>query len=275
MADPLGRAEVRRALDEDQAARDVTTALLGPRADAPATGAFVCEAACVVAGLPVVETVFAELGAGEAVERRAAEGDRAAPGTVLAVARAPARIVLAAERTALNFLQRLSGIATLTRAAVDAVAGTGAVITDTRKTTPGLRALEKYAVRVGGGQNHRAHLADAVLWKDNHWRLLGSGDLAEALRAAPADRPVTVEVESDDQLEQALRAGVTRILADNLPPERVAEWVRRAGPAVAIEASGGIRPEAARAYALAGARYISIGALTHSVPAVPIRLDVA
>jgi nicotinate-nucleotide pyrophosphorylase (carboxylating) len=175
---------------------------------------------------------------------------------------------------ALNFLQRLSGIATLTRRAVDAVAGTGAVITDTRKTTPGLRALEKYAVRAGGGENHRLSLADAVLWKDNHWELLAhaGGTLGEVLRAVPAGVPVTVEVETEAQLEAALAAGVARVLVDNQPPDRVAAWVRRLGP-VPVEASGGITPETAPAYARAGARYISLGGLTQAAPAAALRLD--
>jgi nicotinate-nucleotide pyrophosphorylase (carboxylating) len=157
---------------------------------------------------------------------------------------------------------------------VDAVAGTGARITHTRKTTPGLRALEISAVTVGGGVENRRSLGDAVLWKDNHWVLLGSGDLAGALRAAPAGLPVMVEVEDDAQLERALAAGVRHILVDNQPPERVAAWARRAGPGVTVQASGGITPETARAYAEAGAHLISIGALTHSAPAAPIRVDV-
>lgn len=273
MADRLGADEVRRALAEDHATDDVTTRLLGEAAERPATGAFVVEEPCVVAGLPVVREVFAQLGAPDALEGRAAEGDRAEAGTVVAVARAPARLLLAGERTALNFLQRLSGIATLTRRAVDAVAGTGAVITDTRKTTPGLRVLEKYAVRVGGGENHRLHLADAILWKDNHWKLLGNAALADVLCRAPGGLPVIVEVESAEQMEEAIEAGAQRILVDNVAPAGLAGWVRRAGPEAAIEASGGIRPETARAHAAAGARYISIGALTHSPPAVAIRFD--
>ena len=148
-------------------------------------------------------------------------------------------------------------------------------ITHTRKTTPGLRAIERYAVTVGGGVENRGSLADAVLWKDNHWALLGEGDLAATLAAAPPDAPVAVEVEDDAQLERALAAGVRHILADNQSPERVAAWVRRAGPGVTVQASGGITPETARAYAEAGATLISIGALTHSAPAAPIRCDIA
>jgi nicotinate-nucleotide pyrophosphorylase (carboxylating) len=205
------------------------------------------------------------------------DGTRAHPNGVIATVRGRARVLLAGERVALNFLQRMSGIATLARRAVDAVAGTGAAVTDTRKTTPGLRALEKYAVRMGGGVNHRLSLADAVLWKDNHWQLLGPSGrpLRDVLAGAPAGLPITVEVESDVQLEAALAAGARRVLVDNQPPDRVAAWVRRAGPGVAIEASGGITPETAAAYAKAGARYISIGALTHSARAVGIRFELS
>jgi nicotinate-nucleotide pyrophosphorylase (carboxylating) len=155
--------------------------------------------------------------------------------------------------------------------------GTGARITHTRKTTPGLRALERYAVTVGGGVENRNSLADAILWKDNHWALLEAGDasLTLAVGNAPPGVPVIVEVETAEQLEQALAAGVRHILADNQPPARIADWVRRAGPAVTIQASGGITAETARAYAKAGATLIAIGALTHSAPAAPIRYEIA
>src|SRR6267378_2476055 len=155
------------------------------------------------------------------------------------------------------------------------VAGTGARITHTRKTTPGLRALERYAVTVGGGVQNRASLADAVLWKDNHWALLGTGDLGAALTSAPSSASVVVEVENVEQLERALAAGVRHILVDNQPAERLAAWLRRAGRGVTVQASGGITPERARAFAEAGAQLIAIGALTHSAPAAPIRCDIA
>jgi nicotinate-nucleotide pyrophosphorylase (carboxylating) len=275
LAEALGADEVRRALAEDAASDDVTTALLGALADTPAVGRFIAEADCVVAGSPVARETFHQIDPAIQYAERIPDGARAGPGDVIATVRGRAGGVLAGERVALNFLQRLSGIATLTRRAVDAVAGTRAQVTDTRKTTPGLRALEKYAVRMGGGVNHRLSLADAVLWKDNHWRLAeaGSRELREMLAAVPPGTPVTVEVETDGQLEAALAAGVRRVLVDNQSPERVAVWVRRAGPDVAIEASGGITPETAAAYARAGARYISIGALTHSARAASIRLD--
>lgn len=275
MVEPLGFEAVRAALAEDRVREDVTTALLGAEADRPATATILAEEPCVVAGLPVAAEVFRQLGLRDAVESIVEDGAAVGAGQRLADVRGPARQLLAGERTALNFLQRLSGIATATRAVVEAVQGTGAIVTDTRKTTPGLRELEKYAVRVGGGENHRAHLAAGVLWKDNHWALLGDAPLAEVLARAPAGVPVVVEAETDEQFAAALDAGVTRILVDNRSPAQVAAWVRKAGTAVAIEASGGIRPDTARAYAEAGARYLSIGALTHSVRAVAIRLDLA
>ena len=271
---PLDRDAVRRALEEDRAADDVTTRLLGAAGRRPACARFVAEGDFVVAGLPTLALVYAELDPEARVAAQCAEGDWVRAGTVLAHVGATATAVLAGERVALNFLQRLSGIATVTRRVVDTVAGTGARITHTRKTTPGLRALEIYAVTMGGGVENRRSLGDAVLWKDNHWALLGSEDLAGALRAAPAGLPLIVEVENDAQLERALAAGVRHILVDNQPPERVAAWVRRTGPEVTIQASGGIRPETARAYAEAGAHLISIGALTHSAQAAPIRVDV-
>lgn len=285
MGDRFGAAEVRAALLEDRAFDDLTTRLLGAAGSRLATGRFVAEERLVVAGLPVVAEVFRQVGEvlGGVPETglRAAEGTLVDSGTVVAEVSGPARVLLAGERTALNFLQRLSGVATLTRRAVDAVAGTGAEIVDTRKTTPGLRELEKYAVRTGGGVNHRMHLADQVLWKDNHWALLEAGPerlsdaLREALAGVPPGVPVTVEVETDEQFQAALRAGVVRILADNRHPDQLARWVREAGPAVAIEASGGIGAGDVRRYAEAGIRCISIGALTHSAPAARVRLDLA
>ena len=268
------RDAVRRALEEDRAADDVTTRLLGAAARRPACARFVAEGRFVVAGLPILALVYAELDPEARVEPLCAEGEWVPAGAVLARAGASAATLLAGERVALNFLQRLSGIATVTRRVVEAVAGTASRVTHTRKTTPGLRALETYAVTVGGGVENRGSLAEAVLWKDNHWSLLGSGDLARALAAARSGLPVVVEVEDDAQLARALAAGVRHILVDNQPPERVAAWVRRAGPDVTIQASGGITPESARAYAEAGAHLIAIGALTHSAAAAPIRADV-
>ena len=276
MAEPLGLEAVRRALAEDAADQDVTTRLLGAAASDGAAGRFVAGGEFVVAGLPVVATVLRELEPEACLDVGAPEGSWARSGDVLAVAAASGQTLLAGERVALNFLQHLSGIATVTRRAVDAVAGTGARITHTRKTTPGLRALERYAVRVGGGVENRASLADAVLWKDNHWALVGHAGrrLRDVLSGAPPGLPIVVEVETEAQLEEALAAGVTHILADNQSPERVAAWVRRAGPGVTIQASGGIVAETAAAYARAGAQLISIGALTHSVSAASINFAI-
>ena len=218
--------------------------------------------------------VFRQLGVRDVLAPQVEDGNEVAAGEVVAEVHGPARLLLAGERTALNFLQRLTGIATATRAAVRAVEGTGAIVTDTRKTTPGLRELEKYAVRMGGGENHRAHLGAAVLWKDNHWALLGRGSLAKALAGVPRGMPVVVEAETEEQFAAALEAGITRILVDNLPSKTVAKWVKRAGREVAIEASGGIGLENVRAYAEAGVRYISMGALTHSVRAIKIRMEI-
>ena len=281
---PFGLLEVRRALAEDRAREDVTTHLLGRAAEQRVEARFIAEGSLVAAGLPILTTVFRELDPRAAVRLMVADGSWADAGTTLAIVSGTARALLAGERVALNFVQRLAGVATLTRRAVDAVRGTPAKITHTRKTTPGLRSLELYAVRIGGGVENRATLAAAVLWKDNHWALLGQNNLslAGALLAVPPDVPVIVEVETDEQLEAALAAGVTHILVDNQPPERVAVWAHRAagagagaGRSVTIQASGGITADTARAYADAGAALIAIGALTHSAPAAPIRCDIS
>jgi len=270
---------VRRALREDRASEDVTTRLLGRAAERPVVARFVAEGRFVVAGLPVAGATVRELDPDvQFPPPESVEGAWVGPGDVIATVRCRAGAILSAERVALNFLQRLSGIATATRRAVDAVAGTSTRITHTRKTTPGMRGLELYAVRAGGGVENRASLADAILWKDNHWALLGrdtrTQSLAETLRGAPAGMPVIVEVESDTQLEEALATGVTHLLVDNQSPERVAEWVKRAGPGITIQASGGITLENIRRYAEAGAALLAIGALTHSVRAAPITCEI-
>jgi nicotinate-nucleotide pyrophosphorylase (carboxylating) len=277
-AAPLGLLEVRRALAEDRARDDVTTRLLGTAADRTGEARFIAEDRVLVAGVPVVAAVYHELDPTATVTAAVAEGSWVDAAATIVTVRGRAGALLAGERVALNFLQRLCGVATLTRRAVDAVRGTRAQITHTRKTTPGLRELEIYAVQVGGGVRNRASLADAILWKDNHWALLGGGrngrSLRDALGAAPQGVPVIVEVESEQQLETALAAGVTHLLVDNQPPERVGAWTHRAGPAVTIQASGGILPSNARAYAEAGASLIAIGALTHSATAAAIRCEI-
>jgi nicotinate-nucleotide pyrophosphorylase (carboxylating) len=276
LADLLGQGEVRRALAEDGARADATTALLGAIGDRLVVAEFIAEGRFVVAGLPVVTAVFEELDSRARVEIRCPDGSWTTAGVILATVRTTARAALGGERVALNFLQHLSGVATLTRHAVDAILGTKAEITHTRKTTPGLRALERYAVRLGGGVENRVSLTESVMWKDNHWMLLdGAGEtLAAVLQRVAPGLPVVVEVENESQFAQTLAAGVRHILADNQTPQQIADWVSRAGPGVRIQASGGITPETVRPYAEAGAALISIGALTHSAPAAAIRFEV-
>lgn len=270
------RAAVQSALREDRAQDDVTTEALGAGARTPATARFIAEERMVVAGLRVVPVTFQELDPSVVVEVIAEEGNWIEAGQVLAVASGPAAGLFAGERVALNFLQRLSGIASATRRVADRIAGTGARVTHTRKTTPGLRVLELYAVVVGGGVINRVSLADQVLWKDNHWSLLGDvAGLGAALGRVASGVSIAVEVESEAQLTAALDAGVTHLLVDNQPPSRLAEWARRAGPRITIQASGGIVEENARGYAEAGAHLLAIGALTHSVRAAGIRCDIA
>ena len=273
---PEWRRYAALALAEDHASHDITTELLEARRRQSAAGVFRAEGDFVMAGLPLVAAVFGELESTAAVVPLVEEGGSVSSGMGLAEVRGSAGTLLAGERVALNYLTRLCGVATVTSRAVEAVAGTGSVITDTRKTTPGLRDLEKYAVRMGGGVNHRATLADAVLWKDNHWALLASagGDLATALRGAPDGVPICVEVETEAQLDAALAAGVQWLLADNQTPETIREWANRLDAGVTLEASGGITPETAGAYARAGAHRISIGSLTYSPDPVSISFEI-
>jgi nicotinate-nucleotide pyrophosphorylase (carboxylating) len=229
----------------------------------------------VVAGLDVAREVFRVLDPAVTWSPEGEEGQRFFPGTVLASVAGRARALLTAERVALNFLQRLSGVATVTRRFTDAVEGTAARIRDTRKTTPLLRFLEKHAVEVGGGVPHRERLDTGVLVKDNHIRLAGSVRQATLRALAGADGlPVEVEVESLEQLEDAITAGAQMVLVDNFTPEQVRAAVRQARGRVPIEASGGIRLDNVRAFAEAGPDFIAIGALTHSAPAVDISMEI-
>lgn len=273
------REEVRRFLREDIGPGDITTAWSVPK-DAGASGLIVARETCVVAGLPLAQAVFAELDGSVATEPLVTDGTAVAPGTHLMRVCGPAAPILSGERLALNLLQRLSGIATITRRYVDAVTGTGASVSDTRKTTPGLRLFEKYAVRMGGGRNHRAGLFDAVLIKDNH--VAASGGIAAALRAVEQnrDRDVTVQIEVDSiaQLTEALDAGARAILLDNMTPAATAQAValvrgRPGGDAIWIESSGGITLRNIRKHAMTGVNTISVGALTHSAPSVDVALD--
>jgi nicotinate-nucleotide pyrophosphorylase (carboxylating) len=265
---------VMAALAEDVGEGDVTTEATVPE-DQRASAAFVAKQDLVVAGLDVAFDVFQAKDAAIVWGARAREGDRFAKGDLIASIEGPARGILTAERVALNFLQRMSGIATLTRRFVDAVVGTKAKIRDTRKTTPLLRALEKHAVEVGGGVPHRSGLHTGVLVKDNHVLLAGS--VGEATRRAVAKAgglQVEIEVDSPAQIEEALSAGAQMLLLDNFTPEQAALAVKQIGGRVPVEISGRVRLENVRAYAEAGADFIAIGALTHSAPAADISLDI-
>jgi len=271
------RRVVTTALAEDlRYGPDATTAATVP-ADAVAVAALTARAPGVLAGLPAVRAVLdAVLGAdGYAVLATRIDGDLLAAGDVALALRAPVRGLLTAERTALNLVCHLSGVATATRVWVDAVAGTGARIRDTRKTLPGLRLLEKYAVRCGGGVNHRLGLGDAVLIKDNHVAAAGSvGAALTAARLHAPDLPCEVEVDTLDQLDEVLALGAELVLLDNFTVADTAEAVRRRGSApTGLESSGGLRLENARAYAEAGVDYLAVGALTHSVMALDLGLD--
>lgn len=270
---------VRAALAEDIGAGDATTDAV-IRADLAATAVISAQAFCVVAGLPLVVAVFAELDRSLEVHPLVADGDVLPPPSTAVRLRGNARSILTGERTALNFLQRLSGIATLTRQFVDAVAGTRATILDTRKTTPTLRQLEKYAVGVGGGQNHRMGLYDAVMIKDNHRAVLDRlgpqalGDAVAAARRATPRLPVIIEADSLAQVDGALAAGADHILLDNMSPDELREAVRVVAGRAKTEASGGVTLQNVRTIAETGVDYISVGALTHSARAVDFSLEV-
>jgi nicotinate-nucleotide pyrophosphorylase (carboxylating) len=268
---------IRAALEEDlRYGPDVTSAATAP-AHARATAEVVAREPGVLAGLPVALAVLDAAGiAPEAAEPLEADGDRISEGTAVLRIEAPLRELLGAERTLLNFLTHLSGIATATRSWADALAGTGCAVRDTRKTLPGLRQLEKYAVRCGGGLNHRMGLGDAALIKDNH--VAAAGGVAQAIKAVRAAAPgLPLEVECDDldQVRQALDAGAELILLDNmgLAALRAAVGLARGYPSVRLEASGGLRLDQARAVAETGVDFVAVGALTHSSPALDLGLD--
>ena len=266
---------VRAALAEDLGrAGDITAQACIP-AEARLSAVFAARKPGVVAGLACARLALAELDPGARFEALVADGDSVAAGAALARVDANARALLSAERTGLNLMGRLSGIATLTRAYVDAVAGTKARIVDTRKTTPGLRALEKYAVRCGGGVNHRFGLDDAILIKDNH--VAACGSVGEAVRRAKAFAghltKVEVEVDSLAQLDEALAEAPDVIMLDNFSLADLAEAVRRTAGRIPLEASGGVNLETVRAIAETGVDVISVGALTHSVGVLDIGLD--
>lgn len=272
------RKNVADALAEDVGRGDLTATLLPESATAQAT--IVTREAMVLAGRPWVDEVYRQLDVAVGIDWQAADADPLHAGAALCRLEGPARSLLTGERTALNFLQTLSGTATVTRAYVDAIAGTGCTLLDTRKTLPGLRAAQKYAVRCGGGRNHRMGLYDAMLIKENHIAAAGgiAAALDEARRNAPG-RPVEIEVESLAQLEEALDAGADWILLDNFSLDELRRAVGLArkrsagtGPAVRLEASGGVDLTTAREIAATGVDFLSVGALTKHVRAVDLSL---
>jgi nicotinate-nucleotide pyrophosphorylase (carboxylating) len=266
---------VHAAIEEDLGGgKDVTSEATVP-AGSCATATLLAKQDLVVAGLEVARAAFRLRDASVSWSTPTKDGDRVASGTCFGTITGDARALLSAERVALNFLQRLTGVATLTRRFVDAVAGTGARIRDTRKTTPGLRTLEKYAVEIGGATPHRGGLSGGILIKDNHVRLAGGvGEATRRAVAAANGLSVEVEIERLDQLEEAIAAGAQMVLVDNFRPEQVREAVARTAGRVPIEVSGGVKLDNVRDYAEAGPDFIAIGALTHSAPAADISLEI-
>jgi len=284
LSDPLdlSSAELRdlveRALAEDLGQGDLTTSVTVPP-ETLACGTFRSKQTLVVAGLPVAAMVFQVLRPPAGWIPLVDDGTEVAPGAELARACGPAATLLAGERVALNFVQHLSGVATYARRLKEELAGTRAEFLDTRKTTPGLRSLQKYAVRLGGGQNHRLRLDDGILIKNNHLKLTGGirAAVASAQRQRPAGFHIEVEVTDLAQLEEALACGADGVLLDNMTPDQVRQCVERAAGRIRLEVSGGIDASNIRDYAETGVDYISVGALTHSAPAVDInfRIDPA
>lgn len=267
---------VQRVLAEDLGSGgDVTSrATIDPEARFAAT--MNCREPIVVAGIDLAIAFFRALDCDVAIERCVSDGEAVDAGTVLLRITGNARAMLAAERSALNTLQHLSGIATMTRSYVEAIAGTGATLLDTRKTIPGLRLLGKYAARMGGAENHRMRMDDGLLIKDNHVGVCGGVDAAvRAAKAADSGLPVQVEVDRIDQIEPALEAGADRLLLDNMPPVTLGEAVALVAGRVPLEASGGVRLDTIRAIAESGVDYVSVGRITQSAPAVDIGLDYA
>lgn len=267
-------AFVRSTLAEDLGEGGDVTSRATIDADARFTADMNCREPIVVAGIEIAAAFFRALDPGVEIKLKTADGERLDAGADLMRLSGNARAMLTAERSALNTLQHLSGIATLTRQYVDAIGSTGAILLDTRKTIPGLRALGKYATRMGGAQNHRMRLDDGMLIKDNHVAVCGG--VAEAVRKAKAANSglqVQVEVDRIDQIEPALNAGADRLLLDNMPPPVLREAVALVAGRVPLEASGGVTLETIRGIAETGVTYISVGRITQSAPAVDIGLD--
>ncbi len=265
---------VAATLAEDVGSGDVTANAVIP-ADAEFDGVMDSRDAVIVAGLPIAAAFFRALDPAVEIELLAGEGEAVPAGSDLMRLRGNARALLTAERAALNTVQHLSGIATMTRAYVDAMAGSGATLLDTRKTIPGLRRLEKYATRMGGAKNHRMGLWDAAMIKDNHVAVAGSVEeaVARAVRAGIGE--IIVEVDRIDQIEPALNAGATHLLLDNMGPETLRHAVALVAGRVPTEASGGVRLDTIAAIAATGVTYVSVGRLTQSAPAADIGLDFA
>jgi len=265
---------VRRVLAEDMGSGGDVTSNATIAADARFTADMNCREPITVAGLDIAIAFFRTLDRELRVQKHVSDGDSVPAGTVLLRLEGHARPMLAAERSALNTLQHLSGIATLTRRYVDTIAGTGAVLLDTRKTVPGLRLLDKYAARMGGAQNHRMRLDDGVLIKDNHVAVCGGVETAvKAAVAAKTGLQIQVEVDRIEQIEPAIAAGADRLLLDNMLPDTLREAVRIVGGKVPLEASGGVNLDTIRAFAESGVDFISVGRITQSAPAVDIALD--
>jgi nicotinate-nucleotide pyrophosphorylase (carboxylating) len=266
---------VRLALEEDIGPGDVTSAACVPETRM-ANGRFLAREPLIVAGLDLLPEIYALRGGVEELRILKGDGDPCKDGDIIAEVRGRARTLLECERVSLNFLQRLSGVATLARRYADAVAGTGCRVLDTRKTTPGLRALEKKAAAAGGITNHRVGLWDAILIKNNH--IAAAGGVRPAIESARASGlPLEIEVRTRTELRDALDAGAQHLLLDNLTPLEAAEWVREIGGRAKVELSGGITLDNVRAYAEAGADFVSSGAITHSAPAMDVsfRLELA
>ena len=269
----IDRDLIKRALAEDlQGGQDITS-VATVSGDEKIVADFTARKSGVVAGIGMARAVLEEVGLTD-IAVLVKDGASIKPGEVLMTVRGDTRAILLAERTALNFLGHLSGIATLTRTWVDAVAGTKCIIRDTRKTTPGMRLLEKYAVRMGGGTNHRMSLSDAALIKDNH--IAAAGGVAQAFSKVREKFPtseIEIEVDTLDQLREVLPLKPDLVLLDNMSPAQCAEAVSIVAGATKLEASGGITLDNAKAYALTGVQFLAIGALTHSAPVFDIGLD--
>ena len=264
---PFIREVVERALAEDIGSGDITSELTVP-GDLEATGSFIAKQRLILAGVELLPMIYAARG-GVDVKLMCSSSDSSSPGDTIATVRGRARTLLECERVALNFIQRLSGVATLARKFVNAVSGTKVKVLDTRKTTPGLRELEKMAAAAGGVTNHRRGLFDAVLIKNNH--IAAAGGVRPALQAAAKfDGPVEIEVRTREELDEALACGARHLLVDNLSPVEAAAWIRQINGRATVELSGGITLENIRAYAAAGPDFISCGAITHSATAVDI-----